>query len=206
MALRIATVIPKGIVLVVENRLFYVKSNKFNKKRLITTEEVSNIFELNRQIGVITAEGGLLSKNTKFRQRSDLFAEFKREISGIQDLSVKETSEKLHQFIESKYDWKKRLKEMFEILKNYHQKRGCETINFELDGYPGRIEYEDDQGNLRDQSIEVEEIEFILAGYNEDGSPEIYECNIFRFLIHIFRFLIHIFRFYFSNWSEKIQL
>jgi len=168
-------IISKGIVLTVDNRLLYYTPNESYK---IQSENITKIFQLNPKIGAITAERGFLSKNTIYKEISYFFEEFQIEIMDIQDLNVKNATEKLHSFFEKKYNWRERLKKNFKILRNYYQKQGCRILDSTLDNYPGRFKYKDLQGNIRDGKVEVDEIKFLVAGYNEKWSPEVYSCSI----------------------------
>ncbi|MHA1649396.1 MAG: hypothetical protein ACTSYB_04300 [Candidatus Helarchaeota archaeon] len=96
----------------------------------------------------------------------------------IQDLNVKNATEKLHSVFEKKYNWRERLKKNFKILKKYYQKQGCKILDSTLENYPGRFKYKDLQGNIRDGKVEVDEIKFLVAGYNKECSPEVYSCSI----------------------------
>ena len=174
MSLAINTTTPEGIVLAADSRQSY--RNRKGMAR-IGSDNASKLFQLNKRIGVaITGlaflpEGGVLKNISKFVEQ------FKRE-TDTEKLDVKETAEKLHSLFDKKYNWKERLEKLPDQIRTDLQRQGCEILEIKSEQFVVKFKFKDPKGNIRNGVAGVDTISLLVAGFNKDGSYEVYICYI----------------------------
>lgn len=174
MSLAINTTTPEGIVLAADSRQSF--RNRKGMAR-IGSDNASKLFQLNKRIGVAATglaflpEGGIMKNISKF------IDEFRQE-TDVEKLDVKEAAEKLHYLLNKKYNWQEQLDKLPEKIKSDLQKKNCEVVEIKKEQYAVKFSFKDPKGNLKNGVGGVDVINFIVAGYNEDGSHEVYTCYI----------------------------
>jgi hypothetical protein len=116
-------------------------------------------------------EGGVPKNISKFIEQ------FKREVD-VGKFNVKEAAEKLHCLFNKKYNWQEQLDKLPEKIRKDLQKQGHEVLEIKKEQYIVKFRFKDSQGNVKNGVGSVEAINFLVAGYNKDGSHEVYICNI----------------------------
>ena len=174
MSLVINTTTPEGIVLAADSRQTY---RNLKGMARIGSDNALKLFQINNRIGIgITGlafleEGGVLKNLSKFIE------EFKRG-PGIEDMDVEDVSIELHQLFDEKYQWKDQLDMAVKNIKNDHQMKGCKLLNIEKNPYNISFSFENPQGGLEEGLAGVDMIELLVAGYNKNGSHQVYGCYI----------------------------
>lgn len=174
MSLVINTTTPEGIVLAADSRQSF--RNRKGMAR-VGSDNASKLFQLNKRIGVAVTglaflpEGGIMKNISKFIE------EFRRE-TDVEKLDVKEATEKLHYLFNKKYNWQEQLDKLPEKIKNDLQRQGGEVIEIKKEQYTVKFRFKDAKGNLKNGIGGVDVINFIVAGYNKNGSHEVYTCRI----------------------------
>ena len=87
-------------------------------------------------------------------------------------------AEKLHHLFDKKYNWREQLEKLPEKIKADLQRQGCEVLEVKKEQYIVKFRFKDPQGNLKDGVGGVDMINLLVAGYNKDGSHEVYICYI----------------------------
>lgn len=174
MTLAINTTTPEGIVLAADSRQSY--RNRKGMAR-IGSDNASKLFQLNERIGVAIAGLAFLPENGVPKNISKFVERFKRE-NDIEKLDVKEAAEKLHDLFNEKYNWKEQLEKLPEKIKTDLQRRGCEVLEIKQEQYKIKFRFKDPQGDIKTGVGGVETISILVAGYNEDGSHEVYIAYI----------------------------
>jgi hypothetical protein len=150
-----------------------------NRKRITRngSDNASKLFQINKRSGAAVTslaflpEGGVLKSTSKF------IDQFKREID-VEKLDTKETADKLYYLFNKKHNWKDKLDKLPEKIKNNLQQQGCEVLEIKKGQYDIKFSFKDQKGNIKKGIGEVEKIILLVAGYNKDGSYEVYHCNI----------------------------
>ena len=174
MTLAINTTTPEGIVLAVDSRQSY--RNRKGMAR-IGSDNASKLFQLNKRIGVTVAGVAFLSEDGIMKNISKFIEEFKREES-VEKLDVKDATEKLNNLFDKKYNWREQLDQLQEKIKTDLQQRGCKISEIKKEQNVVKFRFKDPQGNLEDGAAGIDIINFLVAGYNKDGSHEAYICYI----------------------------
>ena len=105
MTLGINTTTPEGIVLAADSRQSYRNQKGMSR---IGSDSASKVFRLGRKIGAVVAGLAFLPEDGVIKNISRFIEDFRKEAE-IEKLSVREVSEKLKEFFESKYDYKGQL-------------------------------------------------------------------------------------------------
>jgi len=174
MTLAINTTTPEGIVLATDSRQSY--RNRKGMAR-IGSDNASKLFQLNDRIGVAIAGLAFLPENGVPKNISKFVELFKR-TDDIEKLDVNEAAEKLHNFFNEKYNWKVQLEKLPEEIKKNLQGQGCEVLEMKQEHYSVKFRFKDPQGNIKTGVGEVDTINLLVAGYNKDGSHEVYVAYI----------------------------
>ncbi len=143
----------------------------------IGSDNASKLFQLNKRIGIAIAGLAFLFGNEVPKNISKFVERFKRE-NDIEKLDVKNAAEKLHGLFNEKYNWKEQIEKMSEKIKTDLQRQGCEILEMKQEQYQIKFRFKDPQGDTKTGVGEVETISILVAGYNEDGSHEVYVAYI----------------------------
>lgn len=174
MTLAINTTTPEGIVLAADSRQSYRNQKGMSR---IGSDSASKVFRLGHKIGVVIAGLAFLSDDGVLKNISRFIEDFRKE-TDIEKLSVKEVSEKLQVFFEAKYDYQGQLNAWESKAKSDLERQGCKITDIEKDNRFTRIKFQDPQGSSKEAVFGVEQLQFIVAGYNQDGSHQVYGVSI----------------------------
>jgi len=174
MSLVINTTTPEGIVLAADSRQSY--RNRKGMAR-IGSDNASKLFQLNKRVGVAVTGLAFLPEDGVSKNISKFIEEFKR-ATEIEKLNVKDVADKLQYLFNKKYKWQKQLDELLKKIKTNLETQGCEVLEIKKEQYTIKFRFKDPQGNIKDGAAGVDEINLLVAGYNKDGSHEVYICYI----------------------------
>lgn len=174
MSLAINTTTPEGIVIATDSRQSF--RNRKGMAR-IGSDNASKLFRLNKRVGVAVTGLAFLPEDGVPKNISKFIEQFKHEVD-IEKLDVKEIAEKLHYLFDKKYKWKEQLDKLPEQIKNDLKKQGCEVLEIKTEQHVIKFRFKDSQGNIKEGAGGVDMINLLVAGYNKDGSHEVYICYI----------------------------
>ena len=174
MSLAINTTTSEGIVLAADSRQSY--RNRKGMAR-IGSDNASKLFQINKRVGIAVTGLAFLPEDGVPKNISKFVEQFKRE-TDVEDLNVRDVAEKLHYLFDKKYNWQKRLDKLPEEIKKDLIKQGCEVLNIKKEKYAIRFQFKDPQGNEKHGVAGVDSINLLVAGYNKNGTHEVYVCNI----------------------------
>lgn len=174
MSLAINTTTPEGIVLAADSRQSF--RNRKGMAR-IGSDNASKLFQLNKRIGVAVTGLAFLPEDGIMKNISKFIEQFKRE-TDVEKLEVKDVAEKLSYLFNKKYNWQEQLDKLPDMIKNDLQRQNCEILELKKEQYIVKFRFKDPQGNLKDGVGGVDTINLLVAGYNKDGSYEVYICYI----------------------------
>ncbi len=174
MSLAINTATPDGLVLAADSRQSF--RNRKGQSR-VGSDSAVKVFQISRSAGLLITgpafldEGGVLKNISKF---VDDFKE-KNELEG-EELS--EIANKLYKFFDSRYNYRKDLEALPEKIKQELSQKGLEVIETKQE--EGRItfKFKDKNGKVGQGVGGVDQLGFIVAGYNPDGSHQVFTVYV----------------------------
>ena len=176
MTLVLNTTTAEGIVLAADSRQSY--RNQKGMAR-IGSDNASKLFQMNRRIGVAVTGLAFLPENDVAKNISKFIDEFKLD-SKIQseELDVKDVTEKLYELFNDKYKWKEQLEQLKQNVKSDLTPKGCELKEFKEENNILKFRFKTPQGNIEESLVTLDIIEILVAGYNNDGSHQVYSIRI----------------------------
>jgi 20S proteasome alpha/beta subunit len=174
MSLVINTTTPEGIVLAADSRQTY---RNLKGMARIGSDNAMKLFQINSRIGVGITGLAFLEEDGVLKNLSKFIDEFKRG-SKIEKLDVEEVAIKLHSLFNEKYHWKVQLDLAAENIKNDLQVKGCELLKLEKKQFNITFSFKNPQGGLEEGIAGVDMIELLVAGYNKNGSHQVFGCYI----------------------------
>lgn len=172
MSLAINTTTPEGIVLAADSRQSYRNQKGVSR---IGSDSASKLFLINNRIGVAVTGLAFLQENGISKNISKFIEQFKREVE-VEKLSVKAIADKLHHLFDKK--WKEQLKELSGQIREGFIKQGFEIIEIKEEQYNVKFKIKDKAGNIKEGIHGIDSLVLFIAGYNTDGSHEVYNAYI----------------------------
>lgn len=174
MSLGLNATTTEGMVLAADSRQSY--RNQKGMAR-IGSDSASKIFKLTPRVGVIVAGLAFLPEKGILKNISNFISDFiSSEVT--EGLSVKEVADKLHKFFDTKYQYKEQLDNLPQRIKADLINKGCEIVKVEKKKSHVEFEFKDPNGSTRKGIAGVDQLQFIIAGYNVDGSHAVYTVYI----------------------------
>jgi hypothetical protein len=174
MSLAINTTTPEGIVLAADSRQSYRNQKGVSR---IGSDSASKLFLINNRIGVAVTGLAFLQENGIPKNISKFIEQFKREVE-VEKLSVKEVADKLHYLFDKKLNWQEQLDKLPDQIKDNLTKQGFEIIEVKKEQYNVKFKIKDKAGNIKDGVGGIDGLVLFVAGYNSDGSHEVYNVYI----------------------------
>ncbi len=174
MSLAINTTTPEGIVLAADSRQSY--RNRKGVSR-IGSDAATKLFLINNRVGVAVTGLAFLQEDGIPKNISKFIEQFKREAE-VENLSVKEVAEKLHDIFDKKLKWQDQLEKLPEQIKNNFKNQGLEVIEIKQEQHSLKFKIKDQAGNVKDGVAGIDGLVLFVAGYNVDDSHEVYNVYI----------------------------
>jgi len=174
MSIAINATTPAGMVLAADSRQSF--RNRKGMAR-IGSDNATKLFRLNDRMGVAATGLGFLPENGVPKSISKFFEEFKR-TGDPAKLDVKDAVGKLHAFFGAKYDWEDQLEDLEEKIKLDLTRQGLEVLETEREQHTVRFRFKDPHGNVGEGRGRVDPVTLLVAGYNRNGSYEVYNCYV----------------------------
>jgi len=174
MSLAINTTTPEGIVLAADSRQSYRNQKGVSR---IGSDSASKLFLINDRVGVAVTGLAFLQENGIPKNISKFIEQFKREVE-VEKLSVKEIADKLHYLFDKKLNWQEQLDKLPDQIKDNFAKQGLEVIEVKKEQYNIKFKIKDKVGNIKDGVGGIDGLVLFVAGYNADGSHEVYNVYI----------------------------
>jgi len=174
MSLAINTTTPEGIVLAADSRQTYRNQKGVSR---IGSDAASKLFLINDRIGVATTGLAFLQENGIPKNISKFIEQFKREVD-VEKLSVKQAADKLHALFDRKLNWQEPLNQLPAQIEDNFKKQGFDVIEVAKDQYNVRFKIRDKSGQVKDGVASIDGLVLFVAGYNADGSHEVYNVYV----------------------------
>jgi 20S proteasome alpha/beta subunit len=170
MSLGINATTPEGQILAADGRQSY--RNRKGMTR-IGSDSVSKIFKIGQKVGLIVAGLAFLPENGIPKNISQFVEEFRISYD-IDDLKIEKIAQKLKDFFEEKYNYKEQLKKLPDQIRADLERQGCKIIEIVEEKDHIKFKFQDPKGLIRDGMGGVDQLQFILSGYDKDGSHKVY--------------------------------
>jgi len=175
MSLAINVTTSSGIVLAGDSRQSYRNQKGIAR---IGGDTASKLFQLNKRIGCAITGITFLPSPEGIKNISAFVDEFQR-VEEVERLNVEEMTNKIYNFFESKYDWKTPLQNLKGLIKRDLENRGLQLIgDFEEEKGILKFKFKDKTGKEQQGIGGIDRIDIIVAGFNHDGSHQVFTCNI----------------------------
>lgn len=169
MSLGINTTTPEGIVLAADSRQSYRNQKGMSR---IGSDSASKVFKINDRTGLIVAGLAFFPENGVLKNISRFIEEFKKGL-GNENNTVFEIAQKLKTFFEEKYQYKDQLKTLPNQIKADLERQGCNVDVITEENGHVKFKFKDPKGIQKEGVAGVEQLQFIVAGYNSDESHQV---------------------------------
>lgn len=170
MSLAINTTTPEGLVLAADSRQSY--RNRKGQAR-IGSDSASKIFELSRSIGLAITGPAFLEEGGIPKNISKFVEDFKQQHK-VEGKKVETVARSLHKFFDEKYNYRKALEELPQKIKQELEQKGLEVLDFRQEDGKVIFKFKDKEGKMGEGVGGVDQLAFIVAGYNSDGSHQVF--------------------------------
>ncbi|MFA6348542.1 MAG: hypothetical protein WCX30_03905 [Candidatus Paceibacterota bacterium] len=174
MSLAINITAPEGIILAADSRQSYRNQKGVSR---IGSDSASKLFLINNRIGLAVTGLAFISENGTPKNVSKFIEQFKREID-VDNLSVKDVAEKIHNLFNKTLNWKEQLEKLPEQIKKNLNDQGFEIIETKEEANRIKFKFKDKSGNIKEGVAGTDGLVLLVAGYNKDGSHEVYNIYI----------------------------
>lgn len=169
MSLGLNTTTPEGIVLAADSRQSYRNQRGMSR---IGSDSASKVFKIGDRVGLIVAGLAFLPENGVLKNISRFVEEFTKSIES-EKITIFETAQKLKDFFEEKYQYKDQLKLLPHQVKADLERQGCQIIEIKEEMGHIKFKFKDPKGIQKEGVVGVEQLQFIIAGFNEDGAHQV---------------------------------
>lgn len=174
MSLAINTTTPDGLVLAADSRQSF--RNRKGQAR-VGSDSAIKIFELSKFIGLLITGPAFLEENGVLKNISKFVEDFK-EKNKVEGKEVSEVATKLHNFFDEKYNYRKDLEALPEKIRQELNQKGLEVIETKQEEGKVIFKFKDKEGKIGQGVGGVDRLAFIVAGYNPDGSHQVFTVYV----------------------------
>lgn len=173
MSLGIAVTTTGGIVLAADSRQSYQNRKGMGR---VGSDSAEKVFQLTSRVGVVVAGLAFLEENGTPRNISRYIEDFKR-VHQLEKMTVEQISNELVKFISKSFKYKKLLSALPDQIASNLKHQGMELLESKPTD-DGRLlfSFKDSEGNIQQGVAGIDGLNFLVAGYNNDGSHMV--CNI----------------------------
>jgi len=168
MSLGINTSTPEGLVLAADSRQSY--RNQKGASR-IGSDSASKVFKLSDKVGLVVAGLAFLPEDDVPKNISSFIEDFKT-THDVEKQTVEETAKQLKDFFEEKYNYSERLDNVVANVERDLKNQGFSEINVTKKDDHVEFEFNDKEGNKKSGGAAVDQLQFILTGFNRDDSHQ----------------------------------
>jgi len=176
MSLVINTTTPEGIVIAADSRQSYRNRKGFSR---IGSDTAKKLFKINNRVGVALTGLAFIEKNGVLKNVSTIIDDFiENKNEELNGLSVKEITQELYNAFSQSYDIDKQFIDLKAKIVADLQKEGCRDISFSKKNNILSFNFETPDGKKQSSIANIEQINFLVAGFNTDNSHEVYICYL----------------------------
>jgi hypothetical protein len=103
--------------------------------------------------------------------------QYKRDVD-LGRMSIHDIAKGFHELFDVKYDWQKRLDDLVEKINIDLRRQDFEVIEIKQEKNLVKFQYKDKDAIIRNGIASIETMSVMVAGFNRDGSHQVYVCQI----------------------------
>lgn len=170
MSLAINAATPDGLVLAADSRQSF--RNRKGQSR-VGSDSAVKIFELSKTIGLLITGPAFLEEDGVLKNISKFVEDFKEKYK-IDGKEVSGVAENLHKFFDEKYNYRKDLESLPGKIRQELNQKGLELIDSKQEEGKVLFKFKNKDGKIGQGIGGVDQLAFIVAGYNRDGSYQVF--------------------------------
>lgn len=173
MSLTIVTTTPEGIVFASDSR------NTFRNRKGVTrvsSDFAEKITPFSDFCGVSVNGPAFIHDGKGPKGVLHMVQALRRSIDANQ-MDVKEIAEAVHDHIQTQYSWKEQLDVIIQQISDDIRKRGGIVQDVQQEQGFANLSFLNAQGKKQNQQVRIDPIYVTIAGYNQDGSHEVYNSH-----------------------------
>jgi hypothetical protein len=176
MSLVINTTTPEGIIIAADSRQSYRNRKGISR---IGSDNASKLFRINSRVGAAITGLAFIEYNGVLKNVGTIIDGF-IETKGqkLEKLTVKEITNSLYEEISDVYDVEKQFDNLRAKINSDLTGKGCMSISFTKNINTLKFVFIDPEGNEQTGIGQIEQINFLVGGYNPDNSHEVNMCYI----------------------------
>lgn len=174
MSLAINTTTPEGLVLAADSRQSY--RNRKGQSR-IGSDSAVKIFQLSKTVGLLIAGPAFLEEEGVLKNISKFVEDFKNGYK-VEGKEVSDVAKKLYDYFDTKYHYRKELEALPEKIKQDLGQKGLELTEVKQDNGKVIFKFKDKDGKIGQGVGGVDQLAFIVAGYNPNNSHQVFMVYI----------------------------
>ncbi len=173
LAINIST--PDGLILAADSRQTYV--NRKGQAR-VGSDSATKLFKLTPKIGLAAVGPAFLAEDGIQKNIAYFIERFiKEKISGTDSLYIEDIAKKIEIYFDDLFAWKKELDRAETQLREQATRIGGTDISINKDNGTVIVKYK--LGNeIKTMAAAINPLQFFLAGYNPDGSHQVFIISI----------------------------
>ncbi len=174
MSLAISLTTPEGIVMTADSRQSYR-----NRKGMLRvgSDNASKLFQFNSRIGIAVTGITFLVEDGTLKTISKFIEEFKRGCDA-ESFDCEDLAENITAFFNKKYNWEDQMDALSKKIESDLVGQGCQVTVIKKEDNRVVFQFKDPNGNNQKGETHIESINILVAGYNKDGSYDVFTCYI----------------------------
>lgn len=174
MSLVINVVTPEGIVLAADSRQSYTNRKGISR---VGSDNAKKLFQINSRVALALTGLAFIEKDGILKNVGLVVEEFTR-IKNIEEKTVEEIAKGIYKLFSENYNVENELKKIEKNVMKDLQMKSCKNIEIVRRIDTVEFSFIDPRGHKQKVIAKLEKINFVVAGYNKDGSYEVYLCYL----------------------------
>ena len=174
MSLVINTTTPEGIVIAADSRQSYRNRKGISR---IGSDTAKKLFKINERIGVAITGLAFIEMNGILKNVSSVIDEFIA-TNEVQDMTVEDVANNLYKSFGDAYNVEEQFQKLEAKVKQDLTQQKCSDIKLTRINNILQFSFKAPNGNMQNGNANIEQINFLVAGFNEDNSHEAYICYL----------------------------
>lgn len=176
MSLVINTTTPEGIVIAADSRQSYRNRKGISR---IGSDTANKLFKINSRVAVAVTGLAFVQYNGVLRNVSTIIDDFiEQKGHKLEKMTVKEITDSLYEEISDVYDVDRQFNDLQAKIAADLKQKGCMSISYTRSINKLNFTFMDPSGKEQTGIGQIEQINFLVAGYNSDKSHEVNLCYI----------------------------
>ena len=170
MSLGINVTIPEGIVLAADSRQTYRNQKGVTR---VATDSNSIVFRLGTRVGLITAGLAYVRDGDVLKTIGRHVNDFRIQ-TDVEHLSIGDVANRLSEYFDKRVPYHEQLEALSAQIRSDFERREMKEVSARTESDKVSFLFADADGKVQQAEVRADGLQFILAGFNRDGSSEVY--------------------------------